>query len=143
MRTKPRATSKSDYPAQDPSSGNPEDRFITANVPIAAAVLSSTQTDSGRVKNPPDRFSPFKGAGAGAISKWTFRLPTAMRAFEYRSITDVVLTIRYTSLTTSRPFSMLASPTAWACSRSLTSVAILPLSGAAQGLALRPRAREL
>jgi hypothetical protein len=96
MRTTPRATSKTDYPAQDPSSGTPEDRFITTNVPISAVVLSSAQADNGRVDNPPDRFSPFEGAGA--ISTWSFQLPTAMRSFDYSSITDVVLTIRYTSM---------------------------------------------
>jgi hypothetical protein len=35
----------------------------TTNVPFSAVVLSSAQAENGRVENPPDRFSPFEGAG--------------------------------------------------------------------------------
>jgi hypothetical protein len=69
---------------------------VTTNAPISAVVLSSAQAENGRVENPPDRFSPFEGAGC--ISTWSFALPTAMRAFDYGSINDVVLKLRYTSV---------------------------------------------
>ncbi len=35
-------------------------------------------------------------AGAGAISTWRIELPTEFRPFDYDSISDVILHIRYT-----------------------------------------------
>ncbi|KAF2469532.1 uncharacterized protein BDR25DRAFT_304310 [Lindgomyces ingoldianus] len=94
MRTTPRANSKSDYHrAQE---GEDDDRFITTNLPISAVVLSGAQADSGRFDQLPERYNPFEGAGA--ISTWSFTLPSAIHSFDYSSITDVVLTLRYTAL---------------------------------------------
>ncbi|MDR1759673.1 MAG: hypothetical protein LBR60_04000 [Fibrobacter sp.] len=42
-----------------------------------------------------ERYLPFEGAGV--ISTWSLELPTELRQFDYRSITDVVLTISYTA----------------------------------------------
>jgi hypothetical protein len=36
--------------------------------------------------------------GAGAISKWRIELPDTFREFDYDSITDVVMHLRYTAL---------------------------------------------
>jgi hypothetical protein len=94
-RTSSRATGKADYPRVPADQGD-DDRFMTNDLPITAVVLSSAQADSGRFDNPADRYNAFEGAGA--ISSWSFGLPTAMHSFDYLSITDVVLTIRYTSL---------------------------------------------
>ncbi|PVH76117.1 hypothetical protein DL98DRAFT_497477 [Cadophora sp. DSE1049] len=94
MRTTPRANSKSDYPHA--SEDEDDDRFQTTNVPISAVVISGAQADSGRFDAPADRYNPFEGAGA--ISTWSFTLPSAIHSFNYSSITDVVLTVRYTSL---------------------------------------------
>ena len=42
-----------------------------------------------------ERYLPFEGAGV--ISEWKMELPTAMRHFDYNSIADVVLNVKYTS----------------------------------------------
>lgn len=43
-----------------------------------------------------DRYLPFEGQGV--IATWDLQLPTALKQFDYETITDVLLTIRYTSL---------------------------------------------
>jgi hypothetical protein len=42
-----------------------------------------------------ERFLPFEGAGA--ISTWTLTLPPQLRPFDYMTISDVFLHIRYTA----------------------------------------------
>jgi hypothetical protein len=42
-----------------------------------------------------DRYAWFEGAGA--VARWRFELPTALRAFDYQTISDVVMQIRYTA----------------------------------------------
>ena len=42
-----------------------------------------------------ERFLPFEGAGA--ISTWTLTLPNELRAFDYSTISDVILHVRYTA----------------------------------------------
>ena len=42
-----------------------------------------------------DRFLPFEGAGA--ISSWNLALPAQLRSFDYSTISDVILHIRYTA----------------------------------------------
>ncbi|KAK6334785.1 putative Insecticidal toxin complex protein TccB2 [Orbilia javanica] len=94
MRVTPISSSKNDYPQVTDGSEDP--RFQVLNVPISAVVLSSARDDIGRIDSPADRYNPFEGAGC--ISTWSFELPTAMHNFDYSTITDVVMTIRYTSL---------------------------------------------
>lgn len=79
----------------------PEDddpRFVKypasyAPLPI---VTSSGSADSGMFETNlrDERFLPFEGAGA--ISKWSLQLP-ALPQFDYMSITDVILHVRYTA----------------------------------------------
>ncbi|KAH8910494.1 hypothetical protein BR93DRAFT_988939, partial [Coniochaeta sp. PMI_546] len=107
IRTKPRAASVADYPKSTEGGsggggiGDPgeDDRFAVTQVPISSVVLSSAQNDNGR-HDPSgqitERYSPFEGAGV--ISRWRFELPDGFRQFDYSTISDVVLTIRYTSL---------------------------------------------
>ena len=99
IRTKPRASSKADYPKQSDSGGDgtDDDRFAVLRVPITASALSSGQADMGRHEIAlTDRYRPFEGAGV--ISKWRFELPSGFRAFDYGTISDVVMQIRYTAL---------------------------------------------
>jgi hypothetical protein len=86
---------KADYPERTDGS---EDRFSTANVPIAAIATSTSQNDSGvfELNFRDERYLPFEGAGV--ISKWRLELPAALRQFDYESITDVVIHLRYTSV---------------------------------------------
>ena len=98
IRTTPRASSKSDYPKQDDAdSVDGDDRFTVLRVPISATALSSGQADTGRHEIAlTDRYRPFEGAGV--VSKWRFQLPADFRSFDYGTISDVVMQIRYTSL---------------------------------------------
>lgn len=75
-----------------------DDRFHTVNVPISAIALSSGQNDSGvfELNFRDERYLPFEGAGA--ISKWRIELPAEFRQFDYDTISDVVMHLRYTSM---------------------------------------------
>src|SRR5262249_46513543 len=42
-----------------------------------------------------ERFLPFEGAGA--ISAWQLKLPSDFRAFDYMTISDAILHVRYTA----------------------------------------------
>ena len=74
-----------------------EDRFNTVNVPISAIALSSGQNDSGvfELNFRDERYLPFEGAGA--ISRWRIELPEEFRQFDYDTISDVVMHLRYTA----------------------------------------------
>lgn len=75
-----------------------DERFSTVNVPITSIAASNSQNDSGlfEVNFQGERYLPFEGAGA--ISKWRLQLPEKFRQFDYDTITDVVLQLRYTAL---------------------------------------------
>jgi hypothetical protein len=74
-----------------------DDRFRTNAVPISAIAVSSARSDSGvfDLNFQDERFMPFEGAGC--ISDWSLELPDGFRQFDYRTITDIVLQIRYTA----------------------------------------------
>ena len=86
---------KNDYPEKIDET---DDRFSTVNVPIKAIAVSTGQNDSGvfELNFQGDRYLPFEGAGA--ISKWRIELPSEFRQFDYDTITDVVLQMRYTAV---------------------------------------------
>jgi hypothetical protein len=69
----------------------------TAYAPIESIATSSGQNDSGlfELNFRDDRYLPFEGAGA--VSRWNFRLPATFRAFDYDTINDVILHLRYTA----------------------------------------------
>jgi len=75
-----------------------DDRFLTMNIPLTAIATSNAQNDSGvfELNFSAERYMPFEGAGA--ISKWRLQLPSDFRQFNYDTITDVILHMRYTSL---------------------------------------------
>lgn len=58
---------------------------------------SSAQNDSGLLEFSfrDERYLPFEGAGV--ISAWKLQLPQQMRAFNYHTISDVILHINYTA----------------------------------------------
>lgn len=70
---------------------------------IKSVVTSSSQGDSGMFETNlrDERYLPFEGAGA--ISTWSLELLGKPRSFDYDTISDVVLTIRYTARGGSRP----------------------------------------
>ncbi|MBN2439939.1 MAG: hypothetical protein JXJ04_01280 [Spirochaetales bacterium] len=75
-----------------------DDRFSTLNIPITSIAVSSGQNDSGvfELNFRDERYMPFEGAGV--ISKWRIELPQEFKQFDYNTITDVILHLRYTSL---------------------------------------------
>ncbi|VAX09636.1 Insecticidal toxin complex protein TccB1 [hydrothermal vent metagenome] len=63
----------------------------------SSIATSNAQSDSGlfEFNFRDERYLPFEGAGA--ISQWKLELPTAVRPFDYNSISDVILHIQYTA----------------------------------------------
>ncbi|KAL8705429.1 MAG: hypothetical protein Q9201_001453 [Fulgogasparrea decipioides] len=94
-RTDSKAPNASDYPESTDLSLDP--RFSTNNVPINAIAVSTGQNDAGvfELNFKDERFLPFEGAGA--ISMWRLELPHEFRQFDYETITDILLQIRYTA----------------------------------------------
>ena len=72
-------------------------RFRDYAGPVESIVTSTGQEDSGlfEVNLHDERFLPFEGAGA--TRQWKLSLPDQMRQFDYDSISDVVLHVRYTA----------------------------------------------
>ncbi|KAK4163970.1 hypothetical protein QBC43DRAFT_300668 [Cladorrhinum sp. PSN259] len=71
--------------------------FTTDRIPLESIAVSTGQNDSGlfELDFHGERFLPFEGAGL--VSTWRLDLPTAMRQFDYHTIADVVLQVRYTA----------------------------------------------
>jgi hypothetical protein len=76
--------------------GNSE-RFVDDRRRLDAIVTSSGQNDTGLFDASPrdERYLPFEGAGA--VSTWELELPTDYPTLDYRTITDVVLHLRYSA----------------------------------------------
>jgi hypothetical protein len=76
---------------------NADDRFVDYFGSVDTIVTSSGTSDSGMFETnlKDERFLPFEGAGA--VSTWTLALPPKIRAFDYMTISDVILHIRYTA----------------------------------------------
>jgi hypothetical protein len=72
-------------------------RFTDRLGVVQSIVTSSGQNDSGlfEVNLRDERYLPFEGAGA--ISEWHIELPRDFRQFDYDTISDVVLHMRYTA----------------------------------------------
>ncbi|MGI8407482.1 MAG: neuraminidase-like domain-containing protein, partial [Actinomycetota bacterium] len=93
-------------PADDP-------RFVENNIPVKAIAASSGQNDSGlfELNFRDERYLPFEGAGA--VSEWSLELfndlaannpdpvnpdfGRPLRQFDYGTITDAVLHVKYTA----------------------------------------------
>lgn len=88
-----------------------DDRFVGQDVqlPITSVAISSGQQDAGvfDLDFNGDDYQPFEGAGA--ISTWRLRLPDTIKQFDYRTISDVVLHLRYTARDGGEQFRQAAS----------------------------------
>jgi Tc toxin complex TcA C-terminal TcB-binding domain/Neuraminidase-like domain/Salmonella virulence plasmid 28.1kDa A protein len=94
-----RRSAEAKNPAAYPeTTDQPDDRFATTLIPISAVAVSSQDNDTGtfELNLHDERYLPFEGAGV--ISSWRIELPRVWRQFDYRTITDVTLRLRYTSL---------------------------------------------
>jgi hypothetical protein len=82
-------------PVDDP--GGPDGRFVDNRKVLEAIVTSTAQYDAGLFEPSmrDERYLPFQGAGA--ISTWRLDLSKQFRTFDYGTISDVILHLRYTS----------------------------------------------
>jgi hypothetical protein len=96
VRTSPQLDGEN---AEDPYRGQDfEDRRFRRTFGSVQAVVASTgQNDSGLFETNlrDERYLPFEGAGV--ISEWQIELPPDVRQFDYATISDVILHIRYTA----------------------------------------------
>jgi hypothetical protein len=74
-----------------------DSRFIDYFGATDVIVTSTGVNDGGMFETNlrDERFLPFEGAGA--VGTWTLALPAQLRAFDYTTIADVILHIRYTA----------------------------------------------
>jgi hypothetical protein len=76
---------------------NDDSRFTDLFSSIQSVVTTSGQGDTGMFETNlrDERYLPFEGAGA--ISTWRLELPNNFHQFDYDTISDVILHIRYTA----------------------------------------------
>ena len=74
-----------------------DDRFLDSYGSTDVIVTSGGTNDSGMFETNlrDERFLPFEGAGA--VSTWNLSLPVELRSFDYMTISDVILHVRYTA----------------------------------------------
>lgn len=74
-----------------------DSNFSASYIPIQSIATSTAQNDSGlfEFNLRDERYLPFEGAGV--ISSWRFALPQTFRPFDYDTISDLVLHVRYTA----------------------------------------------
>lgn len=74
-----------------------DERFFSNKNNPKSIVTSSAQNDSGvfELNFRDERYLPFEGAGA--ISTWILELPSTIRQFDYTSISDALLHVKYTA----------------------------------------------
>jgi hypothetical protein len=74
-----------------------DSRFVSYAGALQSVVTSGGTMDSGlfEANLRDERFLPFEGAGA--ISTWQLTLPSDYRSFDYMTISDVILHVRYTA----------------------------------------------
>ncbi len=87
---------------QDPYSGPKDDddlqaRFITTFGAVESIATSTAQNDSGmfEVNFRDERYLRFEGSGV--ISKWRIEMPKDCNAFDFETISDVILKLNYTA----------------------------------------------
>lgn len=87
--------------------GNDE-RFNYNIGAIQSIATSSAQNDSGvfELNFRDERYLPFEGTGA--ISSWRLELPTEVRQFDYDTISDVILHVKYTAREGGSPLKSVA-----------------------------------
>lgn len=110
------------YPRNTDDSGLPADdvRFVENNIPVKAIAASNAQNDSGvfELSFRDERYLPFEGAGA--VSQWALELFSdlpannpdpgkpdfgkPLRQFDYGTISDAILHVKYTAREDAGPF---------------------------------------
>lgn len=107
------------YPRNIDDEGLPSDdsRFIESNIPVKAIASSNAQNDSGvfELNFKDERYLPFEGAGV--VSQWSLELfsdlpsnnpdsdfGNPLRQFDYDTVSDAILHIKYTAREDAGPF---------------------------------------
>ena len=87
-------SSAGSYPEQ-PIASDP--RFLYNFAASQSIATSTAQSDNGmfELNFRDERYLPFEGAGA--ISQWQIEMPQDSNAFDFETITDVILNLRYTA----------------------------------------------
>jgi hypothetical protein len=77
--------------------GADDARFSDHFGSLQSIVTSSGQTDSGLFETNlrDEKYLPFEGSGA--VSEWQLELPADIRQFDYDTISDVIIHLRYTA----------------------------------------------
>jgi hypothetical protein len=93
----------------EPDQSGDDNRFVDYFGAAEAIVTSSGANDSGMFETNlrDERFLPFEGAGAE--SSWLLELPKEVRSFDYMTISDVILHIRYTARQAGDPLASAAT----------------------------------
>lgn len=96
LRSSVRISAIGGQPYAEADGGN-DDRFRHFGGAIESMVTSTAQNDSGvfELSLRDERRLPFEGAGA--ISTWRLELPNDIPRFDFETISDVVLHMRYTA----------------------------------------------
>jgi hypothetical protein len=80
-----------------PRAADDDPRFVDDRKVLESVVTSTAQNDPGvfDAGGRDERYQPFEGGGA--ISRWRLELPTDFEMFDYGTISDVILHLRYTA----------------------------------------------
>ncbi|MCC7297532.1 MAG: hypothetical protein IT244_04300, partial [Bacteroidia bacterium] len=87
---------KNNDPAPQYTEQPDDERFVKyLNSDVVA--ISHAQNDSGvfELNFRDEKYMPFEGMGA--VSKWELELPTEVKQFDYNSISDILVHIKYTA----------------------------------------------
>ncbi|KAF3936975.1 hypothetical protein ABW19_dt0208542 [Dactylella cylindrospora] len=92
-----RATTSTEGGYPENPTANSDTRFRYNLGTIQSIATSTSQSDTGtfELNFRDERYLPFEGTGA--ISQWVLELPKQVRQFDYSTITDVVITMKYTA----------------------------------------------
>jgi hypothetical protein len=96
-----------DYPEKT-AGADVDKRFTSQWGSIQSVAASHGQNDSGlfELNFRDERYLPFEGAGA--ISRWRIDLPKETNAFDLDTVSDVILTLRYTARDAGQPLRQAA-----------------------------------
>jgi hypothetical protein len=74
-----------------------DNRFVTNFIPLQSIATSHAQNDSGlfELNFRDERYLPFEGAGV--ISRWRIEMDKDLAAFDFNTISDAVLHLKYTA----------------------------------------------
>jgi hypothetical protein len=86
-----------DTSASDPQDYGRESHFLNNFAATQSIATSSAQNDSGlfELNFRDERYLPFEGAGV--ISQWLIEMPADCNAFDFETISDVVIGLKYTA----------------------------------------------